>query len=131
MMRYESNRKQDGKKKSDAQQSLAQENLGFNYYIEQLHQISVEQKTIRVEHNFKDDLEEDENLDVFTQVLRLLWQTGDAFLDSFFTEAEHKLGLETKKTYPALQRMQTAGLVEINEGKVWLTDSGKDLMQEK
>jgi coproporphyrinogen III oxidase-like Fe-S oxidoreductase len=130
MMRYESNRKYDGRKKSEDRQSPAQDNLGFNYYIEQLHQISIEQKSIATGQSLEAEAKDDDALEVFAQVMRLLWQTGEAFLDAFFAEAEHKTGLEMKKIYPALQRMQTAGLVEINEGKVYLTDSGKELMQD-
>jgi hypothetical protein len=117
MMRYESSRKYDNAKAIPANKSL-----GFNYYIEQLHQITIEQKI---------DAQEDEDLlDFFAQLLRLLRQPGEAFLDAFFAEAQARLGADIKKTYPALQRMQIAGLVDINEGKVLLTNSGKELMDE-
>jgi hypothetical protein len=117
MMRYQSSRKYEGDKAIPADRSL-----GFNYYIEQLHQISIEQKS-----STEND---DELLDFFVQLLHLLRQPGDAFLDAFFAEAQERLGADIKKTYPALQRMQTAGLIYMNEGKVLLTDSGKELMDE-
>jgi coproporphyrinogen III oxidase-like Fe-S oxidoreductase len=135
MMRYEGGRKSVEKRKSDEHPASSEGNLGFNYYIEQLHQISVEQNTVlsrqTVENEPENEPEEEASLDIFAKVLRLLWQTGEAYLDSFFSEAEHKLDLDMQKTYPALQRMQAAGLVAINEGKVCLTASGKELMADQ
>ncbi len=129
MMRYESGKKFESKQKFDDQESSEEKNLSFNYYIEQLHQISIEQKSVRTEQRISVDIDDDD-LDVFVQIIRLLWETNENFLDAFFVEAEHRLGLDMKKTYPALLRMQAAGLVTISEGKVFLTDSGKELMEE-
>ena len=100
-------------------------NPGFNYYIEQLHRISIEQKSSQM-----DEVSDDDLLDFFVQLLRLITQSGDAFLDKFLSEAQSNLGADSNKTWPALQRMQTAGLVDINEGRVTLTASGKELMHE-
>jgi hypothetical protein len=131
MIRSESGRKmENNKRKADARQATAQPLLGFNYYIEQLHQITVEQKSNLVGESFRGSPADEDNLEVFAQVLSLLWQNGAAYLDAFFVESEHKYDLEMKDSYAALQRMQTAGLVEISEGKVYLTEAGKDLMED-
>lgn len=131
MIRSESGRKMErNQRKADARQATAQPLLGFNYYIEQLHQITVEQKSAPVGESFRGSPADEDDLEVFAQVLSLLWQNGAAYLDAFFVEAEHKYDLEMKDSYAALQRMQTAGLVEIGEGKVYLTEAGKDLMED-
>ncbi len=118
MLRYEGDKDNSSRK-----------NFGFDYYIEQLHQISIERKSVESEREV-DQEEDEERLDIFAKLLRLLWHTGDIYLETFFSEAHTSLGVEMSVTYPALQRMQAAGLVAINEGKVILTASGKDLMEE-
>ena len=131
MFRSENGRSlEPNKRKANTRQTPAQPLLGFNYYIEQLHQITVEQKSESVVEGFRGTPADEDNLEVFAQILGLLWKNGAAYLDAFFVEAEHKYDLEMKDSYAALQRMQTAGLVEISEGKVYLTEAGKDLMED-
>ncbi len=105
------------------------DNLSFNYYIEQFHRISIEQQEISSKE-LTDSEVDDDLLDFFARVLRLLRSEGETYIDAFILDTQKILGADLDKTYPALQRMQSAGLIAINQGKVMLTDSGREMVDE-
>lgn len=113
------------KKNSQKQRS---DNLGFNYYIEQFHQISLEHQEIS--NDSPDTGTDDDLIDFFARLLRLLSAEGETYLDAFIGSTQKTLGADLEKTYPALIRMQAAGLVAINQGKVMLTDSGREMVDD-